>query len=75
MASAEDVVFPVSDHDAFLRCFFFQQRFLIAFPWRDFSLFSIPVAFFHIAPSIACYVIVAVIWFIPSKGLEKAVEK
>ena len=38
-------------------------------------LFSIPIAFFHIAPSIACCVIVAVIRFIPSKELEKAVEK
>lgn len=38
-------------------------------------LFSIPLAFVHIAISIACYVIVAGIWFIPAKGLERAVEK
>lgn len=38
-------------------------------------LFSIPLAFVHIAISIACYVIVAGIWFIPAKGLERVVEK
>lgn len=38
-------------------------------------LFCIPLAFVHIAISIACYVIVAGIWFIPAKGLERAVEK
>lgn len=38
-------------------------------------LFSIPMAFVHIAISIACYVIVAVIFAVPAKGLEKAIEK
>ncbi len=37
-------------------------------------LFSIPMAFVHIAISIACYVIVAVLWIVPAKGLEEAVE-
>lgn len=38
-------------------------------------LISIPLAFLHIAISIVCYVLVAGIWFIPAKGLERAVEK
>lgn len=38
-------------------------------------LVSIPAAFLHIAISVACYVVVAGVWVIPSRGLEKAVEK
>lgn len=38
-------------------------------------LLSIPMAFVHIAISIACYVTVAVIWVVPAKRLEQAIEK
>lgn len=38
-------------------------------------LFSIPMAFVHIAISIGCYIIVAAVWIVPAKGLEKAVEE
>lgn len=34
-------------------------------------LASIPLAFVHIVISLACYVIVALFWVIPAKGLEK----
>lgn len=38
-------------------------------------LVSIPMAFVHIAISICCYVIMAAVWVIPAKRLEKAVEE
>lgn len=38
-------------------------------------LFSIPMAFVHIAISISCYVVVAAVWIIPARELEKAGEK
>lgn len=38
-------------------------------------LFSIPMAFVHIAVSIVCYVVVAAIWVIPAKALERAIDK
>lgn len=38
-------------------------------------LFSIPMAFVHIAISILCYVVVAAIWVVPAKELERSVEK
>lgn len=38
-------------------------------------LASIPMAFVHIAISICCYVIMAAVWVIPAKRLEKAVEE
>ena len=36
---------------------------------------SIPVAFISIAVSIACYVVMAVVWIIPSRSLEKAIDE
>ena len=36
---------------------------------------SIPMAFISIAVSIACYVVMAVIWIIPARSLEKAIDE
>lgn len=36
---------------------------------------SIPMAFVSIAVSIACYVVMAVVWIIPSRSLEKAIDE
>lgn len=38
-------------------------------------LASIPLAFVHFVLSIICYVVVAILWFIPAKGLEEAIEE
>lgn len=38
-------------------------------------LFGIPMAFVHIAFSIVSYALVAILWVLPGKRLEKAVEK
>lgn len=36
---------------------------------------SIPMAFISIAVSIACYVVMAAIWIIPARSLEKAIDE
>lgn len=38
-------------------------------------LFSIPMAFVHIAISIVCYVVVAAVWVVPAKGLEEDAKR
>lgn len=37
--------------------------------------FSIPMAFISITVSITCYVVMAAVWIIPSRSLEKAIDE